>query len=211
MIRVAIADDHQLFVEGLRRALDTVPDLRVVLAAGTVPELVDGLRKQPADVALVDLEMPGNGLEAVRALRPGTPSIVVSMFVNPHSIEEARAAGAVAVFTKSTALDDLAAAIRATVAGVRLLDLEAAQVEASLDLHRAPRLDPGAASLTQRETEILALLAQGVSATDELAERLFISQKTVKNHLASIFEKLAVADRTQAAVEAIRLGLHRPK
>jgi DNA-binding NarL/FixJ family response regulator len=155
--------------------------------------------------------MPGNGLEAVRTLRPSTSSIVVSMYVNAHSIEEARVAGAVAVFSKSTPLDDLAAAIRATVAGIRLIDLDSAQSAASLDIHRTPRLDPGAASLTQRETEILTLLAQGVSATDELAEHLFISQKTVKNHLASIFGKLAVADRTQAAVEAIRLGLHRPK
>jgi DNA-binding CsgD family transcriptional regulator len=70
-------------------------------------------------------------------------------------------------------------------------------------------LDAGAASLTAREREILKLLAQGISATDELAEMLYISQKTVKNHLANIYEKLAVADRAQAAVEAIRLGLHR--
>ena len=68
----------------------------------------------------------------------------------------------------------------------------------------------GAASLTEREKEILQLLAVGVSATDELAERLYISQKTVKNHLASIFQKLAVSDRTQAAIEAIRLGIARP-
>jgi DNA-binding CsgD family transcriptional regulator len=70
-----------------------------------------------------------------------------------------------------------------------------------------PSLDPGAASLTARERELLTLLGEGVSATDELAERLFISPKTVKNHLASIYEKLGIGDRTQAAVEAIRLGL----
>jgi two-component system response regulator DegU len=72
-------------------------------------------------------------------------------------------------------------------------------------------LDPGAAALTEREREILQLLAKGVSSTEDLADRLFISQKTVKNHLASIFQKLSVADRTQAAIEAIRLGIARPK
>ena len=96
--------------------------------------------------------------------------------------------------------------MRAVAAGTRLIDLEADDLEAALHRHAKPELDPGAASLTDREVEILVLLAQGVSATDELADRLFISQKTVKNHLASIFQKLAVADRTQAAVEAIRLG-----
>jgi DNA-binding NarL/FixJ family response regulator len=210
-IRVAIADDHQLFVEGLRGALDTMPDLRVVVVAGTTEELISQLRTQPAEVALVDLEMPGGGLEAIRRLGSTTPSIVVSMYVTPHSLEEARAAGAAAVFTKSAPLGDLAAAVRAVASGHRLIDLSGADLAAELDRHSRPALDPGAASLTHRELELLTLLAQGISATDELAERLFISQKTVKNHLASIFQKLAVADRTQAAVEAIRLGLGNPR
>jgi DNA-binding NarL/FixJ family response regulator len=210
-IRVAIADDHQLFVEGLRGALDTMPDLRVVVVAGTTEELISQLRTQPAEVALVDLEMPGGGLEAIRRLGSTTPSIVVSMYVTPHSLEEARAAGAAAVFTKSAPLGDLAAAVRAVASGRRLIDLESQELTLELDRHRGPTLDPGAASLTHRELELLTLLAQGISATDELAERLFISQKTVKNHLASIFQKLAVADRTQAAVEAIRLGLGNPR
>jgi two-component system, NarL family, response regulator DegU len=74
-----------------------------------------------------------------------------------------------------------------------------------------PAARPGAESLTAREIEILTLLGQGVSSTEELAERLFISQKTVKNHLASVFSKLSIADRTQAAVEAIRLGFTKPR
>ena len=81
---------------------------------------------------------------------------------------------------------------------------------ALLDEYRAPRLGDGAARITGRERELLALLATGMSRTEDLADTLFISQKTVKNHLASIYEKLAVSDRAQAAVEAIRLGLHRP-
>ena len=82
-------------------------------------------------------------------------------------------------------------------------------VAAVLDNHRDPVLGPGAASLTARERELLATLASGISTTEELADRLYISQKTVKNHLASIYEKLGITDRAQAVVEAIRLGLHR--
>ena len=91
-----------------------------------------------------------------------------------------------------------------------LIGLDDATRDEVLERYGEARLDPGAASLTVREKEILQLLAAGVSATDELAERLYISQKTVKNHLASIFQKLAVSDRTQAAIEAIRLGIARP-
>jgi two-component system, NarL family, response regulator DegU len=210
MIRIAIADDHRLFADGLRNAFDAVPDMRVVVVAGSADELIEGLGRQPAEVALVDLEMPGGGIEAIRRLGDSTASIVVSMHVTPTSIRDARLAGASAVFTKSVPLGDLAAAVRSVAAGHRLIDLEAPDLGAELDRNRSPSLDPGAASLTKREIEILVLLSQGVSATDEISERLFISQKTVKNHLASIFQKLAVADRTQAAVEAIRLGLAKP-
>ena len=79
----------------------------------------------------------------------------------------------------------------------------------TLDLYRQPNLDEGAAALTSREREVLKLLSSGVSSTDDLAAELFISNKTVKNHLASIYDKLAITDRAQAVVEAIRLGLHR--
>ncbi len=89
--------------------------------------------------------------------------------------------------------------------------MSAEEQAAALRSNSQPVLDEGAASLTEREKEILTLLAKGVSSTEDLAERLFISQKTVKNHLASIFTKLAVSDRTQAAIEAIRLGLTKPK
>jgi DNA-binding NarL/FixJ family response regulator len=207
MIRLAIADDHQLFAEGLRKAFDALPDMRVVVVAASADELVTQLARQPAEVALVDLEMPGGGLAAISRIHSSTAAIVVSMYVTAASIEDARQAGASAVFTKSVPLGDLAAAVRAVAAGQRVINLDEAAQRAVLEQHISPSLDPGAASLTKREIEILVLLSQGVSATDELAARLFISQKTVKNHLASIFQKLAVADRTQAAVEAIRLGL----
>ncbi len=211
MIRVMIADDHQLFAEGLRDALDSQPDLRVVGVTADGAELLHRLSAQPADVVLVDLEMPGmGGIEALSSLPSRSPALVVSMHVSEETKAAARSAGAAGFFSKSASLLRLAAAIRAVAAGVSLIDLDDDELEQILAEYAQPELDPGAASLTQREVEILTMLAQGVSSTEELAERLYISQKTVKNHLASIFQKLSVSDRTQAAVEAIRLGLARP-
>ena len=208
MIRVTIADDHQLFAEGLSEALTALPDIRVVGVANSGQELLEKLRAQPADVVLVDLEMPGlDGLGALDQMPAGTRSIVVSMHDTPDRRMTARQAGALGMFSKGAPLTDLAAAIRAVAAGE---DLYKAGPDV-LERFRRPVLDPGAAALTEREIEILQLLARGVSSTEDLADRLFISQKTVKNHLASVFQKLSVADRTQAAIEAIKLGLARPK
>jgi two-component system response regulator DegU len=203
-----IADDHRLFADGLGEALTSLPDLRVVGYASSGQELLEKLKSQPADVVLVDLEMPGlGGLGALRELPSSQKSIVVSMHDSPEARSAAARSGAKGFFSKGVALGDLAAAIRAVNSGVDLVS----SADTELDHFRSPTLDPGAAALTEREKEILQLLAKGVSSTEDLADRLFISQKTVKNHLASIFQKLSVADRTQAAIEAIRLGIARPK
>jgi len=207
---VAIADDHALFAEGIGLALQAVPDISVVFTAPNGRALVDSLETVTPDVLLLDLEMPElNGLETLRAL--GTshpPAIVVTMHASDEQRRLAAAAGACGFLSKSTPLPDLAAAVRAAAAGKSLLD--ATTEREILDEFSEPQLEPGPASLTAREKEVLAELAAGISGTEELAERLFISQKTVKNHLANIYEKLDVNDRTQAAVEAIRLGLRRP-
>jgi two-component system nitrate/nitrite response regulator NarL len=207
MIRVWIADDHTLFAQGLGRALDAVPDIRVVGIAATATELLEGIESQPAEVCITDLEMPGGGGAAVLRHLQKTPALVVSMHADDAQRQAAAKAGAAGFFSKSAPLAVIASAIRAVAAGERLNVTDEAATVAVLAEFAQPTLDPGAASLTEREREILGHLARGVSATDELAEILFISQKTVKNHLASIFQKLAVSDRTQAAVEAIRLGL----
>lgn len=207
MIRVWIADDHTLFAQGLSRALDAVPDIRVVGVAASATELLEGVAAQPAEVVITDLEMPGGGGASVLTGLETTPVIVVSMHAEEAQRQAAAKAGAAGFFSKSAPLTTISAAIRAVAAGELLDPTDESAVDHALAAYSTPRLDPGAASLTEREREILMYLARGVSATDELAEALFISQKTVKNHLASIFQKLAVSDRTQAAVEAIRLGL----
>ncbi|MGH3650385.1 MAG: response regulator [Acidimicrobiia bacterium] len=211
MIRVMIADDHQLFAEGLSQALNSLPDTRVVGVVNSGPDLEKALRSQPAEVSVVDIEMPGgDGIETIARLGRASHAIVVSMHASDEQRQRASDAGAVGFFSKGVPLTTLAAAIRAVADGQNLIELSDEERDELLETYREAQLDPGAASLTAREREILQLLAVGVSATDELADRLYISQKTVKNHLASIFQKLAVSDRTQAAIEAIRLGLARP-
>lgn len=212
MIRIMIADDHQLFAEGLSQALNALPDARVVGVAASGPALQELLATQPAEVCVVDIEMPGgDGIEAISEIRSRTKAIVVSMHVSDDQKARAQGAGARGFFSKGVPLTTLAAAIRSVADGHDLLALTEEERDELLETYREAQLDPGAASLTAREREILQQLALGVSATEELAERLYISQKTVKNHLANIFQKLAVSDRTQAAIEAIRLGIAKPQ
>lgn len=211
MIRVAIGDDHQMFAEGMRDALSAIPDLTVVGIAGDATDLLGLLDESLPQVALIDLEMPGGGgLAVLQDIPDETAGIVVTMHVSPETVEAAVAAGAVGVFSKGAPLRELAAGVRAAAAGAQIPEDGTERAELLAE-HASPVVDPGAASLTEREVELLALLATGVSSTEDLADRLYISQKTVKNHLASIYTKLSVSDRTQAAIEAIRLGLARPK
>lgn len=211
MIRVTIADDHQLFADGLSQALNSLPDARVVGVVDSGPALEEALDSQPAEVAIVDIEMPGgDGINAISRIGMQCDAIVVSMHASDEQRQRARKAGAKGFFSKAVPLSTLAAAVRAVADGQDLIELAEEERDALLEKYLEAELDPGAAALTPREREILQQLAAGISATDELAERLYISQKTVKNHLASIFQKLAVSDRTQAAIEAIRLGIAKP-
>ena len=206
MIDVAIADDHQLFADGLAEALGGLPDIRVVGVAYDGTQLLAVLDRQPADVAIIDLEMPTlGGIQVLETIGSRVPAIVVTMHADAEHRARAVAAGAAGFLSKSTPLPRLAAAIRAVASGQRFAAITT--LSDLLGPFEEPVLDPGAMLLTSREREILALLGRGITTTDDLADRLFISKKTVKNHLASIFEKLDVSDRAQAAVEAIRLGI----
>ena len=207
MIEVLVADDHTLFAEGISQALAAIPDLHVAGTASGGIELVELAEKTPADVLLIDLEMPDlSGIEVLKRLKGSPPAIIVTMHADDQSRSRAVEVGAKGFLSKSTPLPELAAAVRAVSAGENLTALTTT-LRDLLDHYMEPSLDPGAASLTARERELMTLLGEGVSATEELAERLYISPKTVKNHLASIYEKLGISDRTQAAVEAIKLGL----
>ena len=207
-IKIVIADDHTMMREGLSQALDSIPDIEVVASAADGRQLLETLEKVTPDVVLVDIEMPKlSGIGALRRLEGKPLAIVVTMHADDDQRRKAAAAGAKGFLSKSAPLPDLAAAIRAVASGETIVDEEL--IPDILDQHRQPILDEGAAALTARERELLKLLASGVSSTEDLADQLYISQKTVKNHLASIYEKLAITDRAQAVVEAIRLGIHK--
>lgn len=205
-VRVVLADDHRLLLEGLAQALNGIPDIDVVGTAEDGDQLLELVAATEPDVILADIEMPNmTGLAALGRMPDGPPAIVVTMHADAEHKAKAAAVGAVGFMSKAAPLPSLAAAIRAAAGGQSLMGED---VESILDEHREPVLEKGAAALTAREKELLGVLASGVSSTDDLADQLFISQKTVKNHLASIYEKLGISDRAQAAVQAIRLGLH---
>ncbi len=206
-IRVVIADDHRLMLDGLKQGLDSLPDITVVGTALDGTSLAGIVQDTSPDVLLVDVEMPGmSGLSAISKLVDAPPSIVVTMHTADAYGKTAREAGAVAFLSKALPLPDLAAAIRAVHDGRDLFDVD---IDAALADYRAPRLSSRAEMVTERERDVLRCLVQGVSGTEQIADNLFISQKTVKNHLASIYEKLGVNDRAQAVVEAMKLGLDR--
>jgi DNA-binding NarL/FixJ family response regulator len=145
-----------------------------------------------------------DGFATLDHLDGTVPTVIVTMHTDEEHRQRAADLGAAAFLSKGAPLPELAAAVRAVHAGESLI--QGGVDGAVLERHGTPVLDEGAAALTEREIELLGLLAGGVSSTEELAKRLFISSKTVKNHLASIYDKLEVSDRAQAAVEAIRLG-----
>jgi len=205
-IRVVIADDHVLVLDGMRQALGSLPDITIVGIATSGRELAQVLGQVRPDVLLVDIEMPhGTGLAVLRSLDDPPPTLVVTMHADDDHHKRAKAAGARGFLSKATPLPDLAAAIRAVDAGVDLF--ESTDLGEALASYQEIRLSAGAASLTPRERELLSLLAGGISRTEDLADEMYISQKTVKNHLSSIFEKLAVPTRAEAIVEAYRLGI----
>ncbi len=206
-IHVVIADDHVLVLDGMKQALNALPDMSVVGIATSGQELLRVLHQIRPDVLLLDIEMPhGDGLNVLRSLDDPPPTLIVTMHADEEHRERARSAGALGFLSKSTPLPQLAAAVRAVNDRIDLFD--APDLAVALGPYAKARLSGDAESLTPRERELLGLLANGMSKTEDLADELYISKKTVKNHLASIYAKLHVSDRAQAAVEAIRLGLH---
>lgn len=206
-IRIVIADDHRLMLDGLKQGLDSLPDIAVVGTAVDGTTLKDLVTATNPDVLLVDVEMPGmSGLSAISQIQDLPPTIIVTMHTAESYRTSAAEAGAVAFLSKGLPLPDLAAAIRAVHDGHNLFDVD---IDTVLADYRTPRLSSRAATVTERERDVLRCLVQGISSTEDIADELYISQKTVKNHLASIYEKLGVNDRAQAVVESIKLGLDR--
>jgi DNA-binding NarL/FixJ family response regulator len=210
-IRTLIADDHTLFRDGLRALLASIPDIEVVGEAASGKEALRLAMEHQPDVILMDIQMPDlNGIEATRRILQASPHIgiiVLTMFQDDNSVFAAMRAGARGYVLKGADQAVLLRAVRAVANGESLFSPVIAsrlmQFFASLEPASRPELFP---ELTEREREILSYIADG-QTNAEIAQKLVISLKTVRNHVSNVFSKLQVADRAQAAIRAREAGL----
>lgn len=213
-IRVLIADDHTLFRDGLQALLASIPDIEVAGAASSGREALRLAVEYQPDVILMDIQMSDlNGIEATRQILHVSPHIgiiILTMFQDDDSVFAAMRAGARGYVLKGADQGVLLRALRAVANGESLFSPEIA----SRLMGFFAALTPAATSelfpeLTEREREILSYIADG-QTNAEIAQKLVISMKTVRNHVSNIFSKLQVADRAQAAIRAREAGLGGP-
>ena len=210
MTRILVCDDQEVVREGLRTILDLVPDFDVVGVTSNGAEAVDRVETGGVDIVLMDLHMPiMNGVQATRAIvthHPDVRVVVLTTYADEAWVVDAIRAGASGYLLKDAPRERLVDAIRGTMEGETHLDPSVAGgllVRISSQPENGASLD---ADLTDREREVLVLLAKGLS-NKEIAERLYLSEGTVRNYVSSVLAKLGVHDRTQAAVIAVRHGL----
>jgi DNA-binding NarL/FixJ family response regulator len=212
-MKVLIVDDHTLVRHGIALLVKERFSDADVREAGGADDAIELLKEDVVDVALVDVRMPErDGLELLREIKatwPKIPVIMLTTFDHATYVKQALADGADGYMLKDSSPEDLDQAIRVAMAGggnvlsaraIRSLFESSSTSEMEKDQHARPE------SLTQRETDILALLSEGKS-NREIARALFLSEKTVKAHLAAVFRKLGVANRTQAAMAAVGMGM----
>jgi DNA-binding NarL/FixJ family response regulator len=210
-IRILIADDHALFRGGLNALFLSVPDTEVVGEAATGEQAVALATDLQPDVVLMDIQMPGvNGIEATRAIVRGSPHvgvIVVTMFEDDDSVFSAMRAGARGYVLKGADQEEILKVIRAVAAGEAHFGPEIARRLMGFFSTPSPAAPSEAfPELTAREREVLDLIAAGLN-NQEIARQLYLSPKTVRNHISNIFTKLQVADRAQAIIRAREAGL----
>ncbi|MBS2940264.1 response regulator transcription factor [Nocardioides sp. J2M5] len=210
MIRVVVADDHHVVRRGLTGLIDSTDDLEVVGVATNGAEAVEMVREHRPDVALMDLQMPEvDGVEATRTILAealGTEVLVLTSFSDQARIHAAIDAGAVGYLLKDAEPEVLLDGIRAVARGESPIDPRAARRLLAARADAAP--DP-TAGLSPREAEVLRLVVQGL-LNKQIAQRLGVTERTVKAHLTSAYQRIGVADRTQAALWAQRNGLVEP-
>jgi DNA-binding NarL/FixJ family response regulator len=212
-IHVLIADDHAVFRWGLRTLLGSEPDMQVVGEAATGKEVLERAAELRPDVILMDIQMPQvNGIEATRRILEANPDVgvvVLTMFEDDESVFSAMRAGARGYVLKGAPPSEILKVVRAVGHGEAHFGPEIAK--RLMDFFSAPKpVSPEESfpDLTSREVEILELIAQGHSNA-KIAARLYLSPKTVANHLSHIFTKLQVADRAHAIIRAREAGLGR--
>ncbi len=204
-IRVLLVDDHAVVRQGLKMFLGLDPDLEVIGEAENGEEAIRLTRDLNPDVVLMDLLMPiMNGIDAITHIRrdfPDTEVVALTSVLEDEAVMKAMRAGAIGYLLKDTQAEELRRAIKAAAAGQVQLSPQAAA-----RLMREVRVPDSPEKLTERETDVLRLLALG-RANKEIALELSIGEKTVKTHVSSILRKLNVPSRTQAALHAVRIGL----
>lgn len=214
-IRVLLADDHALFRQGVRRLLESAGDIEVVGEAESGEQAVRQVEDLAPDVVLLDVAMPGqSGIEAARTIKgasPRTGIIMLTVHADEEFLFEAIKSGAMGYLLKDCSPEELIRAIRVVFSGEGLLapTMAAKVMREFVRTREAKDVAVVHLPLTERELEILRHVAAGL-ANKEIAHRLSISERTVKNHLSNIMEKLHVNSRTQAAIYALRSGLVPP-
>jgi DNA-binding NarL/FixJ family response regulator len=210
LTRVLIADDHVAFRGGLRAALETAADIKVVGEAASGEEAVSRTAQLQPDVVLMDVNMPGiDGIEATRRIVDASPHVavlVLTMHDDDDTVFAAVRAGARGYLLKGAQRAELLRAIRSVVAGEAIFGPGVARRLVDFFARPASPADTAFPELTAREREILDLIAAGRSNT-EITESLVLSPKTVRNHVSNIFSKLQVRDRAEAIVRAREAGL----
>lgn len=211
-ISLIIVDDHPMFLAGLQQLFKKQPDFEVIGVAEGVAQLETLLQQEAPALILMDIEMPeGDGISATASVRkhsPATKVVILTGYDNPDLIFRALKAGAVGYLLKNSRPRDILDTLRKVAAGEIFLNPELAgkflrEFQRDQELEEVRRL---VQTLTPREEEVLRLVATGAT-NREISQRLFISELTVKMHLASIFRKLQVNDRTKAAILALKAGL----
>jgi len=210
MIRVLVCDDQLIVCEGLRTILSSDEDIQVVGIANDGQEALDKIKTVEPDLVLMDLMMPRmNGSIATRLIKEKFPHIyvlVLTTYDDDEWVFDAVRSGASGYLLKDTPPENLIAAIKGTVSGKSYIDPDVAgKILSGYAVHGPAKL-PTNYNFSEREKEVLQLLAQGLSNAD-IAAQLYITEGTVRNYTSEIFKKLGVSDRTQAAIMALRYGL----
>lgn len=211
VIRLLICDDQEVVREGLRVILGNVPGIEVVGIVSNGSEAITGVAKWNPDVVLMDLNMPiMNGVQATRELAASHPDVrvlVLTTYDAEDWVLDAIRAGAAGYMLKDAPRDQLVAAIKGTAAGKTHVDpAVAGDLFARVAVGETESSSAVADTLSEREYDVLRLLGKGLSNSD-IAGQLFLSEGTVRNYVSAVLAKLQVADRTQAAVLAVRHGL----
>jgi DNA-binding NarL/FixJ family response regulator len=209
-IKLLLVDDHTLFREGLRRILELEPDMQVVDEAADGLEAMACLSRTRPDVILMDINMPGcNGVEATKRIKAALPQVAILMLTihddNEYLFEVLRA-GAAGYLLKDVEPTRLVEAIRTVARGGSVVNPSLTN-KLIMEFSRLSQpMQSEDQVLSSREQEVLHLMAQGLPNRD-IAQKLYISEKTVKNHVSSILRKLDVTDRTQAVVQGVKMKL----